>query len=179
MSAKEIREALENLADDGTLARHDRRDGSFVITVKGPLGENLGQNAHVHWRVKARATKTAREVWGDAALAVSFGGEPFHRKNLPKPMAAVRLTFHAYFCRKGTKTQTEEWIKATGYRPRDLDNLVAAMKPAIDGLVDAGLVQDDDKTRVRYGDHDIAWVEAYEQERVEILVAPLEQGGVG
>jgi Holliday junction resolvase RusA-like endonuclease len=94
-------------------------------------------------------------------------------------MAAVRLTIKAHFCRKGTKTQTEEWIKATGYRPRDLDNLVAAMKPAIDGLVDAGLVQDDDKTRVRYGDHDITWVEAYEHERVEVLVEPLEQGGVG
>lgn len=168
MSAKEVREALESLADDGMLARHDRRDGSFVITVPGPLCENLGQNAHVHWRVKAAATKDARETWG-IATADTLEGRAFWN---------VRLTFNAYFCRRRPGPgKTGQLMPVLGYRPRDLDNLVAAMKPAIDGLVDAGLVTDDDKTRVRYGDHEITWVDTFEEERVEVRVEPL--GGEG
>lgn len=38
---------------------------------------------------------------------------------------------------------------ATGdHRRRDTDNLVPTMKPAVDGLVDAGLVVDDDPTHI-------------------------------
>lgn len=33
-------------------------------------------------------------------------------------------------------------------RPRDLDNPVATLKPCIDGLRDAGVITDDDSTRV-------------------------------
>ncbi len=168
MSAKEIREALEKLADDGTLARHDRRDGSFVITVPGPLGENLGQNAHVHWRVKARATKTARETWW-GATSVLLNSYRALRGEIPR----ARFTVTAYFCRKGVKTQNEEYLKSTGYRPRDEDNLLAAMKPAFDGIVSSGLVPDDSSQYVTHGTPRIVWVEAYEQERVEVLVEPL------
>lgn len=51
------------------------------------------------------------------------------------------------------------------------------MKPAIDGLVDAGLMEDDDKSRVRYGDHNIWDVATFGQERVEVRVEQL--GGEG
>ncbi len=131
----------------------------FTITVPGPLGENLGQNAHVHYYVKAKATRDARTNWTVAAI--------IDTQDIELPYDRVRLTFRAYLKHKKGP------IGVVGYRPRDLDNLVAAMKPAVDGLVDAGLVEDDDKTRVRYGDHDITWVDSFAEERVEILVEPL------
>jgi hypothetical protein len=80
--------------------------------------------------------------------------------------SGVRLTFTAYFCKRVKG-------RPKGYRPRDYDNLIAAMKPAVDGLVDAGYVADDDKAHVRYGDHNIWDVATFGQERVEILVEPL------
>lgn len=169
MSAKEVREALEKLADDGTLARHDRRDGAFTIQVRGPLDENLGQNAHVHWAVKAAATATARASW-KAAADERLG---LMRATGTLPLAVVKLTVTAYLCRKGPKTQKEEYLKSTGYRPRDEDNLMAAMKPAYDGIVSAGLVTDDSSQYVTHGTPEIVWVEAYEQELVSVLVEPL------
>ena len=138
----------------------------FTISVPGPLGANLGQNAHVHWRVKAQATRAARDQWWAATFDSAGWDDSFGR---------VRLTFRGFFCRR-TRARVGE-ARFVGYRPRDLDNLVAAMKPAVDGLVDAGLVEDDDKTRVRYGDHEITWVDSFDEERVEILVQPL--GGKG
>ena len=151
--------------------RGPRVSEPFTITVPGPLGANLGQNAHVHWRVKAKATKDARQEWLMAAWSEHLDAPPMDR---------MRLTFDAYFCRRRparSPASLYEGGVALGYRPRDIDNLVAAMKPAVDGLVDAGLVEDDDKTRVRYGDHEITWVDSFDDERVEIHVEPL--GGKG
>jgi len=161
MSAKEIREALENLADDGLLARHDRRDGSFVITVKGPLYEHLGPNDRSPWMVKSPFTKDYREAWQFAAMEANRA-----------PLERCRLTYRAYLCRK-TWTPDDPLVSMVGYRPKDIDNLAGAMKSAQDGLKDAGLFADDTAKHVKHGDHSITKLESFGKERVEILVEPL------
>lgn len=178
MSAKEQREALENLAEDGTLARHDRRDGSFVITVPGPLYEHLGPNDRSPWMVKRPFTKAYRLAWKIAVLGSGRVAEQMAAYGLPAAIPLVRLTYRAYLCRKRW-TPDDPLVSMEGYRPKDIDNLEGAMKPAQDGLRDAGLFADDTAKHVKHGEHSITELESFGKERVEILVEPLEQGGVG
>ena len=42
--------------------------------------------------------------------------------------------------------------KCRGYAPRDIQNAIAAMKPMIDGMVDAGVVADDSDKWLRWGE---------------------------
>ena len=142
----------------------------FTITVPGPLGENLGQNYRGHWNKKAKATKVARLRW--AMEAASMSDEPLL-------LDSVRLTITAYLCRRRPKQDSPDYLTSkTGARPRDPDNLVAMMKPAIDGLKDAGLYLDDTAEHVAIGEPHIWDVVTFGQERVEILVEPL-LGGKG
>lgn len=80
---------------------------------KAPLTMNQG----LHFREEARRKKTVREAVGWEAKALKLG-----RHN----HISVQLHY------------------ATGdNRGRDEDNLVATQKPAVDGLVDAGLIPKD------------------------------------
>ena len=72
-------------------------------------------NSRAHWAKKHRASKRLRE--SGYAHALESGHEPFQR-------ACVRFEFR-------------HW------RSVDLDNLSIGMKGFLDGLVDAGLIQDD------------------------------------
>jgi len=65
----------------------------------------------------------------EAAALVLAQGKPAH----PYEKAHITIT----------------WI-AEDKRRRDTDNLFAAMKPSIDGLVHVGLLRDDDAMRVSY-----------------------------
>ena len=141
---------------------------SFTITVPGPLGEHLGQNYRGHWRPKYEATAAAREAW---FLATGWDegrwdGTMFER---------VKLTIAAYLCRRHPKRDSPDYLASkTGARPTDNDNLMAMMKPAIDGLKDAGLYADDTAEHVTYGPPEITWVDTFAEERVEILVEPMD-----
>lgn len=97
------------------------RTDPTVFEVAIDLIENkppLNANQRLHWPVKAKVTKAVREV--TAWRVKSLGLAP-----------ATHLTVQLHF-ETGDNRQR-----------RDPANLCATSKPAIDGLVDAGLVEDD------------------------------------
>jgi crossover junction endodeoxyribonuclease RusA len=82
----------------------------------------LTLNQRLHHQEKARRTKRIRESVGWQAMAMRLG----HARHI-----SVQLHY-----------------KTGDRRRRDSDNLVPSMKPAVDALVDAGLVPDDDPLHV-------------------------------
>ncbi len=90
----------------------------MTVTIQLPTPPSaLKPNERVHWRVKAKATKAYREAARWAAHA-------------PHPSAWKAAEIQAHFRFKQD-------------RRRDRDNLLASLKAAFDGLVDAGLLADD------------------------------------
>ena len=92
---------------------------SIVITLPLPA-KCLSPNARAHWRTKAKAVKEYRlRAWGEALEATEC--------QMPRWTAAT--------------------VQATFYHPqrrrRDSDNCLASLKPAFDGLADAGLIEND------------------------------------
>lgn len=96
--------------------------GAVRVCITLPLpNKALSPNARVHWRSKANAVSEARWLAGEKARVA---------------MAVV-----------GTGTWTRARYTATfifpDRRSRDLDNLMAMLKPYLDGIADAGLVEND------------------------------------
>ena len=91
------------------------RSGEWVLDL--PFTKQLSLNDRMHWAVKMKATKE----WRDAALVLAR----HHR--IP---ACKRILVELHY------------LPRTNQR-RDPDNLVASLKPLVDGLVDAGVVPDD------------------------------------
>jgi crossover junction endodeoxyribonuclease RusA len=119
-------------------------------------------NAHVHWRRKATATKFYREVARTmAALA---------KASLDVPVVVETEWYMG-------KSQVE---KATGktvyYRPRDIQNANSSLKGAIDGLVDAGLIPDDNHKWLQWGRCSLYRSEKEHQGKLGVVltITPLE-----
>ena len=89
----------------------------MVVVLSLPPRE-LSPNARPHWAAKARAVRQYRE----AAYLLALAEQP------ARPMRRARVTATFFFRDK---------------RRRDGDNLLASLKPAFDGLADAGIVADD------------------------------------
>jgi len=142
---------------------------TFTVTEPGPLGRNLGPNSRAHWSARNRATQAARDEWG-AAL-----NRDWPMDEIPFAFDRVRLTYRAYFCRRPW-TPADPYVSSYGYRPKDADNFVASMKSALDGLVAAGLVVDDNAERVELGTPSITWLPDFEGERVEVLIEEEARG---
>lgn len=83
----------------------------------------LTANQRLHWAPKAELVKQIR---GDVATLA-------RSKRLPLGLDRIEVTLH--------------W-QAPDRRRRDSDNLYPTLKACIDGLRDAGVVVDDDSTRV-------------------------------
>ena len=83
----------------------------------------LTLNGRMHHMARYRHTKQLR---GDAKVLALAA-------HLPKGLVRVEIVLH--------------W-QPTTRRPRDEDNLTPTLKPLIDGLVDYGLVPDDDHEHV-------------------------------
>jgi crossover junction endodeoxyribonuclease RusA len=77
----------------------------------------LTLNGRQHWATKARAVKEVRSTTATLARVLRIPA-----------CERIHVTLH-YIPRDG--------------RRRDQDNIVATLKPCIDGLVDAGIVPDD------------------------------------
>ena len=86
----------------------------------------LSPNKRLHYMELYKAKASAKKA---AAALVLAQGKPAHRYE----RAHITIT----------------WV-AKDKRRRDTDNLFAAMKAYIDGLVEAGLLVDDDAMRVSY-----------------------------
>ena len=87
------------------------------------LYPNMGGKV-LHWGVRAEARKMARQESYYQGYALDI--------KKPLELMAVEFVFHA-----------------KNKRSRDLDNLIAASKPWLDGLVDAGIMVDDDCWHIR------------------------------
>lgn len=110
---------------------------TYVVRLPWPEPA-LWQNRRVHWRVRAKATKAARmSAWGIAC------DEGLFTSGIKSP----RLVFSFY---------------PPDRRKRDLQNMPATMKAAIDGIADA-LGVDDHGFKV-------AWPEAFGEPRPGGLV---------
>jgi Holliday junction resolvase RusA-like endonuclease len=94
---------------------------AWAITF-APPADLISANDRLHWRKRAELTK----AWRDAALvhALSKSVGPFDRAHIT---VAIRF--------------------ATNHR-RDVGNYYPTAKAIVDGLVDAGLLEDDDDTRI-------------------------------
>jgi len=90
---------------------------ALVVTLPLPP-RVLSPNARPHWAAKARAVRQYRETACLCALVERPG----------RPMQAARVTCRFFFRDR---------------RRRDRDNLLASLKPAFDGIADAGVVTND------------------------------------
>lgn len=91
-------------------------------------------NSYCHWRTRGRAAKQyRREAW---AACIEQRREPM------VGLVRVRLTVNA--------GPTQEFDKR--YRPLDAQNLIASLKAAIDGIVDAGVLAGDSKQYLCWGE---------------------------
>lgn len=102
------------------------------VTITLPLPDaRLHAHAKGNWRPKAAATKSLRELAHALAMVAS-------RRRRPQWESA---TLHVLFCWKDN-------------RRRDQANALQSLKPAIDGLVDAGIIVDDCWQVLRIGSID-------------------------
>jgi len=97
----------------------------LIIKVEHLPYAELSLNSRLHWVVKARAVRASREEIGWLAKV------QWHNE---KPMMNARISYE--FCVKDK-------------RRRDLDNLIT--KPWVDGLVDVGVLWDDDTKHLEIG----------------------------
>ena len=118
-----LRSHFPNASDD---CLRENMDLLTVIIDHLPYPE-LSPNARVHWAVKAKATKVLR-------AEVYWLAWEEHIQGPPMEQAVISYEF-----------------TVTSKRRRDLDNLVASMKAAQDGLVDAGVIRADDSQHLRLG----------------------------
>jgi Holliday junction resolvase RusA-like endonuclease len=107
----------------------------------------LSPNGRVNHFAKARATKRYRQLARDAVEAAQLD-------SIPWPRAEAFVTFY-WPCN----------------RKRDEDNAIASLKAAYDGLVDAGLILDDNSEHLKRHMPDFA-IDA-EHPRVEMVVKRL------
>ena len=78
----------------------------------------LNLNYRMHWRERARITRQVRDAARILTLAKLRWAEP-------------------------SRIEVELSYQPRDNRRRDVDNLIATLKPVCDGIVDAGLVPDD------------------------------------
>lgn len=89
-----------------------------MITITAPIDKRLHAHAKGSWRAKAQATKQARQLAKLLALDAS------NRK-----IAGKAIVDYLFF--------------VPDKRRRDAANMVQAVKPIIDGVVDSGLISGD------------------------------------
>lgn len=115
------------------------------ILLQG-LPKTPNQLKTMHWAARAKHSKQ----WRSAARWMAFKSQP------KQPLRQVRLTFI-----RGSSRQC------------DYDNGIASVKPLIDGLVDAGIIADDNPSIVKavlFG-----WEKAPQKAGfMKIIIEPLE-----
>ena len=128
-----------------------------TITLRLPwppreLSPNVARR--LHWAKKAAAAKTYREQCGwEARLSPSALLHPT-RRMLTSPVLAT-TTFYV-----------KDKIR------RDIDNLMASIKPLWDGIVDAGILQDDSHKHLRHAEPQLV---VGDEKYVEVTLMGLER----
>ena len=112
--------------------------------------KELSPNSRLGWRAKAQVVRLYREDCGWTAHGAILQGA-FARTPLRPPVEAT-VTF-----------------VVPDRRKRDLDNLCAMLKPAWDGLTDAGVLAGDDHTQFKVADASVV-VRNKENACVEVIL---------
>lgn len=121
----------------------------FIVRLPWPKPP-LSLNDRMHWRPKYEATK---RVQGEALICIRNT-----KPRLPRLVAA-----EVVLC----------W-RVPDLRERDLDNVVATLKPVIDALVQAGVLPKDDWKHVRQASTRIDPPEPGKKVAVWLEVTPRE-----
>lgn len=97
-----------------------------MITFQVPLPpRELSPNTYKHWRIVSQAKKAYRRDIGLEAIQPLRG------------FLSDKVGLSLAFCVKGAR--------GMAYQPRDEANALSAFKAGIDGLIDAGLCEDDSR----------------------------------
>lgn len=113
----------------------------MILTLQLPPRE-CGGNSSVHWSKKAKAIRQYRQ---DARIIYMAHEQSLNLPSIPKSNTTpirISATFYTFKC-IGTDDR---------YRPRDWDNAIRSLKPAVDGLVDGGLIPDDNHNYLSWGE---------------------------
>jgi hypothetical protein len=105
--------------------------------VLSPLPREAGANVRLHGFQRSKLTKELRTM---AATA-------FKAFNVPS-MGRARV--HVSWVVGCTAISNKPF-----YSPRDVQNAIIALKPCIDGLIDAGVIQDDSYQFLEWGSTEI------------------------
>lgn len=108
-----------------------------VLVIELPLPPKvLSPNVRSHWGAKARATKAYRAGCCEMADAAVRRAR----------WIAGRVVLDVeYRCSQ----------KSAGYVAKDVQNAISAMKAGVDGLVDAGVAENDSKAHLTWGIFDL------------------------
>jgi hypothetical protein len=98
------------------------------------------QNTHKHWRQKGAAIKLYRQE----AMLLTMAAKPW------VPFAGPVVVSHEWFMHVPHKEQIG--LVPKRYRPLDIGNAIGALKAAIDGIVDAGLIPGDSHKVLKWGE---------------------------
>lgn len=125
-----------------------------------------------NWRLPAGASPNDSSRWPRARARKELRELAFytvHQQAHGKRFGRVRISVRLHVCRN-----TRLWGRAPGYRPRDEDNALAALKGFFDGIVQAGLVPDDDAQHVTQGGVTFFAVARTEDEGLQVTIEELE-----
>ncbi len=131
-TAKVVKDTGTEAAKQAARPRTSRRQ-SFIRLTVGPLPKACSKNARVHWVKAAKAARDFRVAVGTTALSVSR--QWLFDVEIPWPHISVDLLLR--------KKRLPARI--------DPDNVFSMFKSGLDGLVDAGIVADDDTKHVTLG----------------------------
>ncbi len=101
---------------------------TVIINIPMLPPSECSPNFRGHWAKKAKAVKVLRE----AAMMCALNDSNFARPKYDKAEVSITLV-----------------VRDARYY-RDPDNMVASLKSAIDGCVDAGIIKDDSEKHLRY-----------------------------
>ncbi len=102
----------------------------FDFVVRLAAKPQTGNDRFGHWGARARVTKANRSSTAEQAAQV--------RRRLGTPIATEKVRLHLVL------------IRWEGQKELDQDNLYQALKPSLDGLVDAGWLVKDTKQWLTY-----------------------------
>ncbi len=108
----------------------DLEIGVLMFRVAIPMlpPRECSPNARVHWSAKHKATKSFRT----AAMVCALEASRFSHPELSRAEVSITL------------------VVGDARYYRDPDNMVASLKSAIDGCIDAGIIEDDSDEHLRY-----------------------------